>query len=84
MGETRRLHRAAVPIYSAQALRNAAFPLLIIVGATLLGGSPDTRALMRALIYGGIGLAVSVVMGFMRWQSTTYSISAEAIHPLTA
>ena len=80
MGETRRLHPAAVPIYSAQALRNAAFPLLIIVGATLLGGSLDTRGLMRALIYGGIGLAVSVVMGFMRWQSTTYSISADAIH----
>jgi putative membrane protein len=80
MPEARRLHPSAVVIYSADALRSAAFPLVAIVGVTLLGGQTDTRGLLRALVYGGIGLAVSVLVGVMRYQTTTYRIDAEAIH----
>ena len=80
MSEPRRLHGAAVLVYSASALRNFAFPLLVIVGATLLGGEFDARGLLRALTYGGIGLAAAVVMGMIRWQTTTYTIDTEAIH----
>jgi len=80
MAEARRLHPSAVVIYSAAALRNAAFPLIAIVGFSLLGGATDSRGLMRALIYGGIGVTISVISGAMRYQSTTYRIGAEAIH----
>jgi putative membrane protein len=80
MPETRRLHPSAVAIYSADALRSAAFPLVAIIGIGLLGGESDTRGLLRALVYGAIGLAVSVLVGSMRYQSTTYRIDAEAIH----
>ncbi len=80
MPEARRLHPSAVVIYSADALRSAAFPLVAIVGVTLLGGQTDTRGLLRALVYGAIGLAVSVLVGVMRYQTTTYRIDAEAIH----
>ena len=53
MAEPRRLHPSAVVIYSADALRNAAFPLLVIVAMTLLGGAFDGRGLLRAAVYGG-------------------------------
>ena len=80
MTEPRRLHRAAIFVYSADALRNAAFPLIVIVGMSVLGGGFDGRDLMRAAIYGGIGVTVSALMGYLRWTSTTYRIGAEAIH----
>ena len=80
MTEARRLHRAAIVVYSADALRNAAFPLIVIVGMSVLGGGFDVRDLMRAAIYGGIGVAVSAVMGYVRWSSTTYWIGPDAIH----
>ena len=80
MAEPRRLHPAAVVVYSASALRNFAFPLLVIVGVTLLGGAFDGRGLLRALAYGGIGLAMALVAGVLRWQTTRYTVGAEAIH----
>jgi len=80
MTEARRLHRAAIFVYSADALRNAAFPLIVIVGMSVLGGGFDARDLMRAAIYGAIGVTVSAVMGYARWRSTTYRIGPEAIH----
>ena len=80
MTEARRLHRAAILVYSTDALRNAAFPLIVIVGMSVLGGGFDARDLMRAAIYGAIGVTVSAVMGYLRWSSTTYRIGPEAIH----
>ena len=81
MTEPRRLHRAAVVVYSADALRSAAFPLIVIVGMSVLGGGGfDARDLMRAAVYGAIGVTVSAVMGYLRWRTTTYRIGAEAIH----
>ncbi len=80
MPETRRLHRSAVVIYSAAALRNAAFPLIVIVAISAFGGATDDRGFLRALLYGGIGLTISVIAGAMRYQSTTYRIGADAIH----
>jgi putative membrane protein len=71
----RRLHRAAIAVYSADALRNFAFPLLIIVGATLLGGSLDKRGLIQALIYGGIGLVAALARGVERWATTRYAVA---------
>ena len=52
----------------------------MIVGVTLLGGSFDARGLMRALAYGGIGLAMAVLAGFVRWRTTRYTVDAQAIH----
>jgi putative membrane protein len=71
----RRLHRAAIAVYSADALRNFAFPLVVIVGATLLGGRLDTRGLIQSLIYGGIGLAAALARGVERWATTRYGVT---------
>jgi putative membrane protein len=81
--DERRLHRSALIIFSADALKNAAIPLILIVGGTLFGGSLDTRDLLRAAIWGGAGLAIAVTVGFIRYQSTSYYIGPEAIHHLT-
>ena len=71
----RRLHGAAIAVYSAAALRNFAFPLLVIVGATLLGGKPDTHDLVQSLIYGAVGLAAALVSGIVRWATTRYAVA---------
>ena len=81
--DERRLHRSALIIFSADALKNAAVPLILIVGGTLFGGSLDTRDLLRAAIWGGAGLAIAVTVGVIRYQSTSYYIGPEAIHHLT-
>src|SRR4051794_3457496 len=80
MNEKRRLHPAAMVVYSASALRSAAFPLLIIVVMPLLGGSFDSRGLLRAAAYGAAGLLIAGVSGYLRWSSTTYWIDEVAIH----
>jgi len=81
--DERRLHPSALVIYSADALRNAAFPLLVILAVTLLGGPLDTRALLQAAIYGGIGLVIAVSVGAIKFQTTSYYIGPETIHHLT-
>ena len=68
-------------IYSADALRSAAFPLIVIVGMSVLGGGGfDAGDLARAAIYGAIGVTVSAVTGYLRWRTTTYRIGADALH----
>jgi putative membrane protein len=81
--DERRLHPSALVIFSADALKNAALPLIVIVGATLFGGPLDPAALLRAAVYGGIGLIIAVTVGLIRYESTSYYIGDEAIHHLT-
>jgi len=67
-------------VYSASALRQGLFPLLIIVVMPLLGGNFDSRGLLRAAAYGAIGLVIAVASGYVRWSTTTYWIDDTAIH----
>jgi putative membrane protein len=80
MTDARRLHRAAIVIYAADALRNAAFPLIAIFFVSVLGGGLDTGALLRALAYGAAGITFSLLAGFLRWRTTWYVIGADAVH----
>src|SRR3954464_9448057 len=80
MREPRRLHAAAIAVYSAAALRNFAFPLMVIVGTSLLGGGFDAAGVMRSALYGAIGLLVSVAAGWVRWNTTTYWIADDSIY----
>jgi putative membrane protein len=77
----RRLHRAGIAIYGAQALGNAAFPLLVILGLTLLGGRGEN--LEQPLIYGAIGIGGSLLAGYVKWSTTRYGVSEQAIHHRT-
>src|SRR5690348_8618413 len=76
----RKLHPAALVIYSASALRQGIFPLLIIIVMPLLGGNFDSKGLLRALAYGVAGIVIASVSGYVRWSTTTYWIDETAIH----
>ncbi len=77
----RRLHPAGIAIYGAQALGNAAFPLLVVLGLTLLGGRGEN--LTQPLIYGAIGIGGALVAGYVKWSTTSYGVSEQAIHHRT-
>jgi putative membrane protein len=78
--EPRRLHRAAIAVYAVQALREAALPLLVLIGVSALGGGLDERALIRGLAFMVIGVVAAAVLGYLGWITTTWWVTAEAIH----
>ncbi|WP_028066275.1 PH domain-containing protein [Solirubrobacter soli] len=78
--EERSLHPSAIVIFSTDAFKNLAVPLLVLLGVTLFGGSLDVDALRRAAIYGIAGLIYAAVVGSIRYRSTSYFIGPEAIH----
>jgi putative membrane protein len=81
--DERRLHRSALVIFSADALKNAAFPIVVLIAATLFGGSLDTGALLRAAAYGAAGLLIAFTVGLVKYHTTSYYIGPAAIHHLT-
>jgi putative membrane protein len=79
-GEPRRLHRAGIAVYALAALREAAFPLLALFAVAVLGGGLDAEALARGAAFAVIGLVGSTIMGYWRWSTTTWRVSADGIH----
>ncbi len=77
MGE--RLHRAAIAVYAADALRQGALPLLVILGASVLGGGFDSDAALRAGMFALIGTTVAALAGALRWATTRYSLAGETV-----
>src|SRR5688572_1155204 len=77
MGE--RLHPAAIAVYAVQALREAAVPMLILVGVSVFGGGLDADALLRAVMFAVLGAAVASVIGALRWGTTTYAVAGDTI-----
>jgi len=77
MGE--RLHPAAVAVYTVDALRQAAVPLLVILGVSVFGGGFDGDAAVRAVAYGAISVIGAGVAGLVRWSTTTWSMAGESV-----
>jgi putative membrane protein len=78
--EPRRLHRAGIAVYAVGALREFAFPLLVLVAISALGGGLDERALLRGVTFLAFGLVASTVLGYLRWRTTTWWVTGDAIH----
>ena len=74
-----RLHPAAIAVYAVDALRQGAFPLLVILGVSVLGGDFDSRAALRAAMFALIGTAVAALAGGFRWGTTRYSFEGETV-----
>jgi putative membrane protein len=77
MGE--RLHPAAVAVYTAEALRSAAVPLLVIVGVSLFGGGFDAEGARRAAVFGALSVLGAGVAGIVRWATTRWSVAGDAV-----
>jgi putative membrane protein len=75
--ERRRLHPAAIAVYALAALREAALPLVALF---VLRGFDDPGALERGLLYAAAGTAIAAVLGFLRWRTTEWWVTEDAIH----
>ena len=75
-----RLHPAAIAVLAIGALREAAFPIIVLLGASIAGRGLDTAALQRAALYLVAGVAISTLMGYLRWRSTTYVVDERGVH----
>src|SRR4051812_39897994 len=68
----RRLHVATAFSHALRALRDLAVPLLVgLLAGGGLGG--------RALLFGLGGAALAAALGWLRWQTTRYSVSDRAL-----
>ena len=76
----RRLHRSGIAIYAVGALREAALPLVVLVVVSGLGGGLDERALVRGLAFAVAGVVAATALGYWRWTTTTWWVTADAIH----
>ena len=71
-----RLHPAAIAVYAVEALRQGAFPLLVILAVSVFGGDFDAQSALRAAGYALIGTVLAALAGALRWATTTYSFDA--------
>ena len=78
--EPSRLHRAAIAVLALGALREAAFPIVILLGASLAGRGLDTAALQRSGLYLVLGVGIATLTGYLRWRSTSYSVDEQGVH----
>jgi len=78
--ERRRLHRAAIAVYALNALREAALPLVVLFGISVFSGGFDAGALERGAMYAAAGTAFAAIAGYIRWKTTTWWVTPEAIH----
>jgi putative membrane protein len=74
-----RLHPAAIVVYAVDALRQGAFPLLVILGVSVLGGDFDADAAIRGAMFALLGTAIAALAGGFRWATTTYSFAGETV-----
>jgi putative membrane protein len=78
--EPRRLHRAGIAVYAVGALREFAVPLLVLVVLSAFRGGMDEGGMLRGLAFGLIGLVATTVLGYVRWRTTTWWVTPEAVH----
>ena len=74
-----RLHPAAIAVYAADALRQGAFPLLVLLGLSVFGGGFDADAAVRGATFAAIGTAVATLAGGFRWWTTSYSLAGQTV-----
>jgi len=78
--EPRRLHRAGIAVYAVGALREFAVPLLVLVVLSAFRGGMDEGGMLRGLAFGLVGLVASIVLGYVRWRTTTWWVTPDAVH----
>ena len=72
----RRLHRSAILLNGLGALRDVAVPLVV----AFVAGMGTGRGGASALYFGVAGVAIAVAVGYRRWLTTTWWVSAGGVH----
>jgi putative membrane protein len=78
--EPNKLHPAAIAVLALSALRDAAIPILILLGASIAGRGLDTAALERGAVYLVLGVVIAALAGVVRWLSTSYAVDDRGVH----
>jgi putative membrane protein len=73
----RRLHPAEIVLAALENLREIL--IAAVVGLFVGGGAGGMPPIAGAMLALG-GVAVAVVIGYVRWRHTTYSVAGEALH----
>jgi putative membrane protein len=79
----RKLHRAAIGVYVLNAVRDAALPLLIVIGLSVFRGGLDVTSLVNGLLLGAFGAVVAAISGWWRWDTTRWFVDDYGIHKRT-
>jgi putative membrane protein len=74
-----RLHPAAIAVYAADALRQGAVPLLVLLGISVFGGGFDAEAALRGAMFAVAGTGLAALAGAFRWATTSYSFAGHTI-----
>src|SRR5918998_975753 len=77
LSEPRRLHPAEIVLAALENLREIL--IAAVVGLFVGGGAGGMPPIAGAVLALG-GVAVATVIGYVRWQHTTYSVAGEALH----
>jgi putative membrane protein len=78
--EPRRLHRAGIAVYAVGALREFAVPLLVLIVLGAFRGGMDEGGMLRGLAFGLLGVVASTLLGYVRWRTTTWWVTPDAVH----
>ena len=73
----RRLHPAEIVLAALENLREIVFAAVI---GLLVGGGAAGMPPVAGLLLGLGGVVVAAVIGYVRWQHTTYKVAGEALH----
>ncbi|HEY6693144.1 MAG TPA: PH domain-containing protein [Solirubrobacteraceae bacterium] len=78
--EARRLHKAAIGVYVAKAVREGALPLLVLIVVGVFRQGLDAGALETGALYAAIGVAIAGITGYVRWSTTRWWVDRAGIH----
>jgi putative membrane protein len=75
----RQLHPAAIAVLALSSLREVAVPVGFAVVIAMFGGGFDTEGVLRGLVFAGLATIGAAVAGWLRWITTTYQVTPDAI-----
>jgi putative membrane protein len=75
----RQLHPAAIAVLALSSLREVAVPVGFAVVIAMFGGGFDSAGVLRGLVFAGLATIGAAVAGWLRWITTTYQVTPDAI-----
>lgn len=77
--EPRQLHPAAIAVLTLNSLREVAVPVGVAIAVAVFGGGFDDAGVLRGAVFAAIATIGATVAGWLRWITTTYQVTPDAI-----